>query len=245
MVKFLTTAGISAELEKLVRGAQKEITLISPYIKVNQRLLGDIKDVNQRGVQFTIIYGKRDMRSEEKEWIDNLAPAEIGFVENLHAKCYLNESTAIITSMNLYEFSQRNNDEMGIQVDSKEDCQLYQEIKAEAERLMRIATNRQSRLPEPPPEPVRRQSRPPVATPEPAQRIRTNGYCIRCHASISLDPGKPLCYQCYQNWVRYENEDYPEEYCHRCGKENKTSMAKPLCYPCYLSSRDETDELPF
>ncbi len=27
--------------------------------------------------------------------------------ENLHTKCYLNENTAIITSMNLYDYSQR------------------------------------------------------------------------------------------------------------------------------------------
>ena len=236
MVKFLTTTRISAELEELIKSAQKDITLISPYIKVNQRLRDFIQDVNQRGVQFTIIYGKRDMRPEEKEWIDHLVPAEIGFVENLHAKCYLNENTAIITSMNLYEFSQQNNDEMGIQVDRKEDPQLYQEINTEAQRLLRKATERESRAPMPTPEPTQRKSRTPVAMTGPVQRIPTNGYCVRCHASISLDPDKPLCYQCYQSWARYANEDYPEEYCHRCGKENKTSMAKPLCLPCWRST---------
>ena len=219
MAKFLTTNRISAELEDLIKFAQKDITLISPYIKVNQRLRDFIQDANQRGIRFTIIYGKRDMRPEEREWIDHLTPAETGFVENLHAKCYLNESTAIITSMNLYEFSQQNNDEMGIQVYRKEDPQLYQEINAEAELLLRKATERKSRTP--------------VATPERAQRITTNGYCIRCHDSIPLDPDKPLCTKCYRSWARYENKDYPEEYCHRCGKENNTSMAKPLCLPCY------------
>ena len=79
--------------------------------------------------------------------MDQLVAFETGFVENLHAKCYLNENTAIITSMNLYEFSQQNNDEIGIRVDSKEDPQLYREIKAEAERLLRKATDRQSRKP--------------------------------------------------------------------------------------------------
>ena len=34
------------------------------------------------------------------------------FSKNLHAKCYLNEKKMIITSMNLYEFSQVNNREM-------------------------------------------------------------------------------------------------------------------------------------
>ena len=36
--------------------------------------------------------------------------------KNLHAKCYLNEKEALLTSMNLYEYSQEHNDEMGILV---------------------------------------------------------------------------------------------------------------------------------
>ncbi len=219
MVRFLTTTRISAELEDLIKNAKKDITLISPYIKVNQRLRDFIQDVNQHGVRFTIIYGKRDMRPEEKEWIDHLAPAEIGFVENLHAKCYLNENTAIITSMNLYEFSQQNNDEMAIQVDRKEDPGLYQEINDETKRLLRKSTERESRSPAAPENEV--------------QKITTNGYCIRCHDSIPLVPDKPLCGKCYRNWARFANDDYPEDFCHRCGKENKTSVAKPLCLPCW------------
>ena len=222
MVKFLTTTRISAELEELIKSAQKDITLISPYIKANQRLRDFIQDVSQRGVRFTIIYGKRDMRPEEKEWIDHLVPAEIGFVENLHAKCYLNENTAIITSMNLYEFSQQNNDEMGIQVDRTEDKKLYQEINDEAQRLLRKATDRQSR---------------PVASPELVQENKTGGHCIRCCGFIDLDTSKPLCSNCYKSWSQYRNDNYQEKYCHRCGKENDTSMAKPLCLPCYRSVR--------
>ena len=37
MVEFLTTTSISAKLENLIKSAQEEITLISPYLKVNQR----------------------------------------------------------------------------------------------------------------------------------------------------------------------------------------------------------------
>ncbi len=41
-------------------------------------------------------------------------PPAIILSQNLHAKCYLNEKAAIITSMNLYDFSQVNNNEMGV-----------------------------------------------------------------------------------------------------------------------------------
>ena len=41
--------------------------------------------------------------------------------------------------MNLYTYSQENNDEMGIYVTKKEDPDLYEEISNEAQRLLRIS----------------------------------------------------------------------------------------------------------
>ena len=220
MVEFLTTTGISHELEMLVKGAQRELTLISPYVKVNQRLLDLIKDVNQRGVTIKVVYGKRDLRSEERDWIGQLIAYETGFVENLHAKCYLNEETAIITSMNLYEFSQQNNDEMGIRVHLQEDAELYQKIKAETDLLLRKATDRQSKR---------------ITSDTPTEpRRETKGFCIRCRDEILLSQAEPLCGKCYRNWARFGNEDYKEIFCHLCGEENGTTKAKPFCYQCYL-----------
>ena len=46
----------------------------------------------------------------------------------LHAKCYINENTALITSMNLTESSQENY-EIGIEIDQKH--KLYECIKKE------------------------------------------------------------------------------------------------------------------
>ena len=78
--------------------------------------------------------------------IPNLTQFEISkhhggvrFCENLHAKCYLNETAAIITSMNLYEFSQVNNNEMGILVDRLTDTECFVEAEKEAQRIVRIS----------------------------------------------------------------------------------------------------------
>ena len=230
MVDFLTTTSISAELEKLIKSAREEIILISPYLKVNQRLQGFIRDADLRRVRLTVIYGKRDMQDAEREWISGLAtPAETWFVPNLHAKCYLSEDAAIITSMNLYEFSQQNNDEMGIYVSRSQDPALYQEIKEEALRLRRTAAPGQGAPAEtsPPTAP----DQPPAAIPD--QQASSLGYCIRCQAPVTLDPGKPYCGQHFRIWARYGDNTYEEKFCHRCGKEHTTSMAKPLCLPCF------------
>src|SRR5260221_45188 len=45
----------------------------------------------------------------------------------------------IITSLNLYEFSQVNNNEMGILIERAEDAQLYRDAYDEAQRIIRIS----------------------------------------------------------------------------------------------------------
>ncbi len=61
------------------------------------------------------------------------------FCKNLHAKCYLNEESCIITSLNLYEFSQVNNNEMGVHISRSQDGELYRDAFEEAQRIIRIS----------------------------------------------------------------------------------------------------------
>ena len=54
-------------------------------------------------------------------------------------KCYLNEELCIITSLNLYEFSQINNNEMGVLLRRSDDAELYKDAYEEAQRIIRIS----------------------------------------------------------------------------------------------------------
>ena len=51
----------------------------------------------------------------------------------------MNEEMCIITSLNLYEFSQVNNNEMGILIQRSDDGQLYKDAYEEAQRIIRIS----------------------------------------------------------------------------------------------------------
>jgi phosphatidylserine/phosphatidylglycerophosphate/cardiolipin synthase-like enzyme len=51
----------------------------------------------------------------------------------------MNEELCIVTSLNLYEFSQVNNNEMGILIQRSEDSQLYKDAYEEAQRIIRIS----------------------------------------------------------------------------------------------------------
>ncbi len=150
------------------------------------------------------------------------------FCENLHAKCYLNEGEAILTSMNLYEFSQVNNHEMGVYVTRAAEPELYADILNEARRLIRISDEIRVTV-----EKVKVTEAPTKAEATAAAA----GHCIRCGKAIALNPSAPYCPDCYRGWKRYENPDYKEAHCHICGKEHPATFTKPSCYDCYKQHR--------
>ena len=137
MAEFLTTTGVSDRLEQIIKRAKDKVIIISPYLKINNRLKGYLKDKDLMKINIHVVYGKNELQPAESTWLQNLNSIRTTFLKNLHAKCYLNEEQAIITSMNLYEFSQQNNEEMGILVSRKNDQQLYQEIHDAAMKLVR------------------------------------------------------------------------------------------------------------
>ena len=136
MAEFLTTVGNSFYVEQLILHAKKNLTLVTSYLKLSKTLVERIQDASKRDIKITLIYGKSELAKKEKQILSNLTNVQIYFCENLHAKCYYNEDALVITSMNLYEFSERNNREMGILVDRAKDQQLYESALNEVESII-------------------------------------------------------------------------------------------------------------
>ncbi len=109
------------------------------FLKLNDRIKELLEDRNRLKIDIRIVYGKNDLQPEEINWLKNLTFIRTSFCKNLHAKCYLNENECIITSLNLYEFSQVNNNEMGVLIYRNEDTKLYADTYDEAQRIIRIS----------------------------------------------------------------------------------------------------------
>ena len=139
MAKFLSTTGTNYHLEELIKGASDRLILISPFLKLNDRMKELLADKNRLKIDVRIVYGKSELQPQEIEWLRGLTYIRTSFCKNLHAKCYMNEEMCIITSLNLYEFSQVNNNEMGILIQRGEDAQLYKDAYEEAQRIIRIS----------------------------------------------------------------------------------------------------------
>lgn len=139
MAKFLNTSATNFFLEELIKNAKERLILISPYLRLNDRIKELLEDKDRLKIDIRIVYGKSDLHPEEIKWIQKLDYIRLSFCKNLHAKCYLNESECIISSLNLYEFSQVNNNEMGILVRKYEDDEVFKDAYEEAQRIIRIS----------------------------------------------------------------------------------------------------------
>ena len=139
MAKFLNTSATNYFLEEMIKSASDRLILISPFLKLNDRMKELLADKNRLKIDVRIVYGKSELQPQEIEWLRGLTYIRTSFCRNLHAKCYMNEEMCIITSLNLYEFSQVNNNEMGILINRSEDSQLYKDAYEEAQRIIRIS----------------------------------------------------------------------------------------------------------
>lgn len=130
MAKFLDTQAISNELTRLIKEAKEKIILISPFLKANIQIQERLKTKGKLGTlsEIVIVYGKSELKESELSWIKEIDDLKLYEKNNLHAKCYVNEDKAIICSMNLYDYSQQNNIEMGILITKEQDKDVYEEL---------------------------------------------------------------------------------------------------------------------
>lgn len=121
MAEFLEGTKLSARLEEMIRNADEYIWLISPYIKLHERIrkeLCRLKDVQK--VQLVVVFGKNEndagksLSIDDLDFLKSLPNIFIGYEKNLHAKFYATEDGSLISSMNLHQYSQNTNIEAGI-----------------------------------------------------------------------------------------------------------------------------------
>lgn len=139
MAKFLNTTGVSYHLEELIKNTKDRLILISPYLQLHKRVKGHLENLNIQKRDIRIIYRENKLQLDESNWLESQIGIRTSLCSTLHAKCYINENEAIVTSMNLYTFSQQNNDEMGIYVTKEHDAELYNDILNEVQRLLTIS----------------------------------------------------------------------------------------------------------
>ncbi len=253
-MEFMHGLQIGVSLMETINRSQKWLFLVSPYLKPWGDLTNSIIDASQRRVAVTLVLRGAEKRGENEELAKPLVDrgVTVKFLDRLHAKLYVNESQAVITSMNLHRESLLDSWEAAVVLNGKEDRDAYEKVLSALQELDKKVAAQEKRLAHVPAQPSPRAqskvSSPPASKsqshtkklehpPIGRAEVRSQGACIRCCTPVSLNLERPYCRSCFESWVKYENEDYPEKHCHKCGTVIATSMAKPLCRGCWASSK--------
>lgn len=138
MARFLNTNKLDVEIEELMKKASSELVLFSPYLQLNDRLRLYLESKQEENVRIMLVYGKNKDRLSEKEtlWLANQKKIAVYFCKTLHAKMYKNEEKCILTSMNLYDYSMKHNDETGVLLSYQEDPEAFNEAAEEASFIL-------------------------------------------------------------------------------------------------------------
>ena len=123
MIQFLNTHKLKSEIENLIENAERELIICSPYLKLSDRIFEKLKQANERRVETVFIFREGKISENDLKQLQSLDNLNLFEHPNLHAKCFLNENSLIIGSMNLYAYSFHNNREMGVLFSKKEDWQ--------------------------------------------------------------------------------------------------------------------------
>ena len=248
-VQVVTDDAVSSSALALIREANEYVVLVSPYNALWTHLKNEITLAIRRGARVTAVYNPGGhARGDGVEWLLD-AGAAVYKLPNLHAKLCLNESSALLSTMNLVGPSSRNSMDVGMLVRGGD---AYTSLQKYAARLVnlgeRVEQASESDAPadagQRDPSPVRSdgsirgaldriRAKFPREAWKVGKTLLRRGHCVRCQKIVGYAPSAPLCDRCYAEWNRYKNPHYGERFCHKCGEPSQTSYARPLCSACY------------
>ncbi|WP_299334780.1 phospholipase D family protein [uncultured Psychroserpens sp.] len=262
MSEFLTENNLNAALSHIFESAKYELLIISPYIKLHDRIKSILKSkLNNPDLSIVLLFGKNEddisksLNQDDFNFFKQFPNIQIRFEKRLHAKLYANEYEYLITSMNLYDYSQNINIESGIIGDvtekriGKQTLDYFNRVIEQSELIFEKVPvfetkmfglsskyldseieidNSDAFYSNKSYKKVFKKNQVKITY---DNKNRNNiGYCIRTGIEIPFNIKKPLCDNAFKSWKRYENQDYAEKYCHFSGElsNGNTSVGKPI-----------------
>ncbi|WP_323027499.1 hypothetical protein [Gelidibacter japonicus] len=253
MSTVIVNRDLKHNIEATLRNSQQYLFIISPYIDISIGMQKALSEVSNNTI-ITVVYRKfggsshkSGINDASRLFLRSLPNIEFVVVEDLHAKIYLNEDTAIISTMNLTQ-SSHHNFEIGVGIDRFVDTEMYTDT---LEYIIYMLQSDKSDLTEERFENIKPTlcftldiygkeikingkviSKQDFENLQAACNVK-HGYCIRCKTpELEFNPLSPYCKKCFNVWLMYKNRDYEENCCHRCGRDGGSSIASTLCDSC-------------
>jgi hypothetical protein len=262
MAYFLDRQALNREIKALFNEAETSLLIISPYIKLHDTLKR-ILEPKKKNPEFLIriLFGKNEnnigksLQSGDLEFFKGFTNVEIYYNADLHAKYYANETKSIITSMNLHDYSMKNNIEAGVLfehrsfwgVDNENDNTSYnyfEDLLESSEEILIKHPKEEKRF-----FGLLRSYGESVTEVDRSDKIQrttkssrvdqVEGYCIRTGIPIPFNIQRPFSEKAFASWSLFSNGNYPEKYCHFSGEKSngETTMLRPVMRKNYTAAK--------
>lgn len=127
MAEFITGEKLADEVYDIIFNAKKKLLIVSPYIKLDDYFKKELFDKHKSNpeLHLIIVFGKNKKNPKKSfskydfDYFKGFPNVSIVYVDNLHAKYYANEEKGVVTSINLYDYSFKNNIEFGVISETK------------------------------------------------------------------------------------------------------------------------------
>lgn len=126
-MNFLTGKELANEIYDTIFYTEKYLLILSPFIQLDDYFKNEVFKTHLNNSQVHIILGfgkneqniSRSFKQQDIDYFTKFPNITIVYIPNLHAKYYGNENKAIVTSMNLIDYSFDNNIEFGVSTEKK------------------------------------------------------------------------------------------------------------------------------
>ncbi len=111
-MKFIAPLEIASKIMTLIVEAEKELILVSPYVKINDwdKMKKSLSVAVNKGVKINFIARSNADNDYRPLKALNINPI---LIKDLHAKVYINEKYAIVSSQNITHYSDINSIDLG------------------------------------------------------------------------------------------------------------------------------------
>ncbi len=242
-MKVLFGPQIAPLVVEIIDASKKLCVLVSPYVDSWLHLEEAVRRaVHVRGVKVILIVRGGKDAAKQREGAQRLveAGATLRFVDRLHAKLYLNDSVALVTSLNLLRSSMEGSWEMGTLMNARDDKDAIASIQATVKKLIELAKSHEI---------LNTTSGSETAPSAPKSR-RNNIQSIldaakRHKAQANMSNGTPPAARPRSttgSQAKATKAPAHKGHCIRCAKRMKYNTEKPLCPKCYKLWAKWSDE---
>ena len=83
MAEFLTTKGNAHQIEKIIINAVRNLTIVTPYLKLPKDIVERLSDAIKRGVAIELIFGKKQLEKEQRIILKAIGPIQLFFCKSI------------------------------------------------------------------------------------------------------------------------------------------------------------------